>query len=145
MLLTKGSSFQLNAHTDVTVRVTISSGSAAKLYMFLLDQFGNALEQRVFSSNEILKLPLGNLSKHTHNVSFAVSADNGSNLREAQFDIQIKDLHVCKYVLNESITTETAFILGEFYKFGKKWRFRAVGQGYYGGLDAILKNYSVAV
>lgn len=145
MLLTKGSSFQLNSHTDVTISVTISSGSAAKLYMFILDQFGNALERRIFTSNEILELPLGNLPKRTHNVSFAVSADNGLNLQAAQFDIQIKDLLVCKYVLNESITTETAFILGEFYKFGKTWRFRAVGQGYYGGLDAILKNFSIAV
>lgn len=142
MLLIKGSSFQLSSHNDVTVSVKTPNESSATYTMFILDKYGNALDRRVFSPNEHLKLTLGNLPKRAQNVSFVVSADQSLNLQAAQLDIQINKNPVCKYILNELITTETAFILGEFYKFGKGWGFRAMGQGYYGGLVAILNNFS---
>lgn len=141
MLLTKGSSFQLRTYNDVSVNVKTPNDSSATFTMFILDKSGNALDQRVFTPNEYFELPLGNLPKRAQNISFVVSADQSLNLQAAQLDIQINKHPVCKYILNELITTETAFILGEFYKFGKEWTFRAVGQGYYGGFSAILNNF----
>lgn len=142
MLLTKGSSFQLSSYNDVTVNVKTPNESSATYTMFILDKSGNALDRRVFSPHECLELPLGTLPKRAQNVSFVVSADQSVNLQATQLDIQINKHPVCKYILNELITTETAFILGEFYKFGKGWKFRAIGQGYYGGLGTILNNFS---
>lgn len=141
MLLTKGSSFQLSSYNDVTVNVKTPNDSSSIFTMFILDKSGNALDQKVLQANEYFELPMGNLPKRAQNISLVVSADQSLNLQAAQMDVQINKHPICKYILNELITTETAFILGEFYKFGKGWQFRAVGQGYYGGMSAILNNF----
>ena len=41
---------------------------------------------------------------------------------------------LARYDLSEDASTETAMIFGELYRHGGEWKFRAVGQGYAGGL-----------
>jgi tellurium resistance protein TerD len=36
-------------------------------------------------------------------------------------------------------------IFGELYRQGSDWKFRAVGQGFVGGLGPLAKNYGVSV
>ena len=43
------------------------------------------------------------------------------------------------------VTTETALLFGEFYRRNGEWRVRAVGQGYAGGLTALVTDYGVDV
>lgn len=40
---------------------------------------------------------------------------------------------------------ETALIVGEFYLRNSEWKFRAVGQGFVGGLEPLAKQYGVDV
>ncbi|MFJ6215924.1 TerD family protein [Streptomyces sp. NPDC092296] len=42
-------------------------------------------------------------------------------------------------------TTETAFVLGELYRRGGGWKFRAVGQGYDSGLAGLATDYGIQV
>ncbi len=42
-------------------------------------------------------------------------------------------------------TTETAFLLGELYRRGGGWKFRAVGQGYASGLAGIAGDFGISV
>jgi stress response protein SCP2 len=42
-------------------------------------------------------------------------------------------------------TTETALLFGEFYRRNGDWRVRAVGQGYGGGLAALVADYGIDV
>ncbi|MEV5158539.1 TerD family protein [Streptomyces sp. NPDC053728] len=42
-------------------------------------------------------------------------------------------------------TTETAFVLGEFYRRDGGWKFRAVGQGYASGLAGLASDFGIAV
>ncbi|MFI5531732.1 TerD family protein [Kitasatospora sp. NPDC051853] len=42
-------------------------------------------------------------------------------------------------------TTETAFVLGELYRRGEGWKFRAVGQGYDSGLAGLATDYGIQV
>ncbi|GAA1174180.1 tellurite resistance protein TerA [Kitasatospora gansuensis] len=42
-------------------------------------------------------------------------------------------------------TTETAFVLGELYRRGDGWKFRAVGQGYDSGLAGLATDYGIQV
>ncbi|MEU3250221.1 TerD family protein [Streptomyces sp. NPDC006997] len=42
-------------------------------------------------------------------------------------------------------TTETAFVLGEFYRRDGRWKFRAVGQGYASGLAGLATDYGIVV
>ncbi len=50
---------------------------------------------------------------------------------------------VCRYDLSEDYSIETAMIFGELYRHGGEWKFRAVGQGYEGGLRAMALNYGI--
>ena len=52
---------------------------------------------------------------------------------------------VVRYDLSEDASTETAMILGEIYRHGAEWKFRAVGQGFKGGLGPLARNYGVNV
>lgn len=48
---------------------------------------------------------------------------------------------VARYDLAETFSQETAMIFGELYRYQGEWKFRAVGQGFSGGLDEMLAMY----
>lgn len=50
-----------------------------------------------------------------------------------------------RFDLNEDFSTETAMIFGELYRHNGEWKFRAVGQGYAGGLKAMCHNYGINI
>jgi tellurium resistance protein TerD len=52
---------------------------------------------------------------------------------------------IVRYDLSEDYSTETALIFGQIYRNGSDWKFRAVGQGYSGGLAKICSQYGVSV
>lgn len=52
---------------------------------------------------------------------------------------------IARYDLTEDASTETAMIFGEIYRHNNEWKFRAVGQGYAGGLGPLARNYGVNV
>lgn len=52
---------------------------------------------------------------------------------------------LARYDLTEDGSTETALIFGELYRNGNDWKFRAVGQGFKGGLGPLAKNFGVNV
>ena len=52
---------------------------------------------------------------------------------------------IVRYDLSEDASTETAMIFGEVYRHGGEWKFRAVGQGYSGGLAPLARNFGVNV
>jgi tellurium resistance protein TerD len=52
---------------------------------------------------------------------------------------------IARYDLSEDASTETAMIFGEIYRNGADWKFRAVGQGFAGGLGPLASSYGVAV
>jgi tellurium resistance protein TerD len=50
---------------------------------------------------------------------------------------------IVRYDLGEDFSTETAVIFGEVYRHNNEWKFRAVGQGYAGGLAAVCAGYGL--
>jgi tellurium resistance protein TerD len=52
---------------------------------------------------------------------------------------------IARYDLSEDGSTESAMIFGEVYRAGTDWKFRAIGQGFKGGLGPLAKNYGVNV
>lgn len=48
---------------------------------------------------------------------------------------------VLRYDLVEEYSTETAMVMAELYRKEGEWRMNAVGQGYAGGLQAMLDRY----
>ncbi|WP_294089011.1 TerD family protein [uncultured Actinobacillus sp.] len=52
---------------------------------------------------------------------------------------------VVRFDLSEDYSTETAMVFGEIYRHNGEWKFRAIGQGYSGGLFALCQQYGVNV
>lgn len=52
---------------------------------------------------------------------------------------------VTRFDLSEDASTETAMTLGELYRSGGEWKFRAVGQGFAGGLAPLARGYGVNI
>jgi tellurium resistance protein TerD len=50
-----------------------------------------------------------------------------------------------KFDLGEDFSTETAVIFGELYRNGTEWKFKAIGQGFAGGLGPLAKNFGVNI
>lgn len=55
------------------------------------------------------------------------------------------DQEIARYDLSEDASTETAMIFGEIYRHNNEWKFRAVGQGYNGGLGPLAKSFGVNI
>jgi tellurium resistance protein TerD len=58
---------------------------------------------------------------------------------------QDNNKEIVRYDLSEDMSIETAMLFGEVYRHGSEWKFRAVGQGFKGGLGAMAKNYGVNI
>ncbi|WP_163030833.1 TerD family protein, partial [Pseudomonas viridiflava] len=43
----------------------------------------------------------------------------------------------------EDASTETAMVFAELYRNAGEWKFRAIGQGYAGGLKAVANSYGM--
>lgn len=54
-------------------------------------------------------------------------------------------IEIVRFDLAEDYSTETAMVFGELYRHNSEWKFRAVGQGYAGGLAAMCQQYGISV
>jgi len=63
--------------------------------------------------------------------AFIRLVNNDSNVEAARYD------------LSEDASTETAMLFGELYRHAGEWKFRAVGQGYAGGLGSVCAQYGI--
>jgi tellurium resistance protein TerD len=52
---------------------------------------------------------------------------------------------IARYDLSEDASIETAMIFGEIYRVGADWKFKAVGQGFAGGLGPLAASFGVNV
>jgi tellurium resistance protein TerD len=52
---------------------------------------------------------------------------------------------VARYDLSEDASIETSMIFGEIYRIGSDWKFKAVGQGFAGGLGALASSFGVNI
>jgi tellurium resistance protein TerD len=52
---------------------------------------------------------------------------------------------IARFDLSEDASTETAMIFGELYRSGAEWKFKAIGQGFNGGLGPLARNFGVNI
>jgi tellurium resistance protein TerD len=104
--------------------------------------------------DEVMLVDLTKMTTEVQKVAFAVTiheADarrqNFGMVRHAYIRIlnEGDGKEVARYDLSEDASTEAAMIFGELYRHGSDWKFRAVGQGFAGGLGPLAKNYGVSI
>ncbi|MDQ0599070.1 stress response protein SCP2/uncharacterized protein (AIM24 family) [Streptomyces canus] len=94
--------------------------------------------------SESFRVTLDRIPAQIHKLSFTATIDGAgqmSQIAPGYLRIVAGGEEVARYSFNGSeFSTERAVMLGDFY-LKDVWRFAAVGQGFDGGLDALLKNF----
>ncbi|MFJ7333043.1 TerD family protein [Streptomyces sp. NPDC101110] len=97
---------------------------------------------------DTLLVDLARVEPAIETVVLAASADGGAFGQVPGLYIEVRDADRGNPVArfdNPGATTETAFVLGEFYRRQGAWKFRAVGQGYSSGLEGLATDYGITV
>ncbi|MBB5936825.1 TerD family protein [Streptomyces zagrosensis] len=93
---------------------------------------------------ESFRVTLDRIPQHIQKLSFTATIDGAGQMSQVgpgYVRIVAGGDEVARYAFTGSeFTTERAVMLGDFY-LKDVWRFAAVGQGFDGGLDALLKNF----
>ena len=104
--------------------------------------------------DEAVKINLAKVPADVQKIAITVTihdAENrGQNFGQVQnaFIRVVNDqtnVEIVRFDLNEDYSTETAMIFGELYRHNGEWKFRAVGQGYNGGLRAMCGQYGINI
>ncbi|MEG3159464.1 TerD family protein [Sphingomonas sp. LB2R24] len=104
--------------------------------------------------DEALKVDLGTVPAEIQKVAVTVTIHDGEARRQSfgmvsnAFIRVVNDVtgrEIARYDLSEDASTETAMIFGEIYRHNGEWKFRAVGQGYKGGLAPLARNFGVNI
>ncbi|MFI5683931.1 TerD family protein [Streptomyces sp. NPDC051636] len=155
----------LTAGTDLYVGVQISApGLSFDISCFGLDAEERLSDDRYFvffnqpkspeeaiqllgtqaGDTESFRVTLDRIPPQIHKLSFTATIDGAgqmSQINPGYIRIVAGGEEVARYSFNGSeFTTERAVMLGDLY-LKDVWRFAAVGQGFDGGLDALLKNF----
>lgn len=155
----------LTAGTDLYVGVQISApGLTFDISCFGLDADERLSDDRYFvffnqpkspeesiqllgaqaGDTESFRVTLDRIPSHIRKLSFTATLDGAgqmSQIAPGYLRIVAGGEEVARYSFSGAeFSTERAVMLGDFY-FKDGWRFAAVGQGFDGGLEALLKNF----
>lgn len=104
--------------------------------------------------DEALEINLDQVPEHVGRIVICVTihdavarAQNFGQVANSSVRIVNLDTNteIVRFDLSEDYSTETAMIFGEVYRRGAEWKFKAVGQGFSGGLEAMCKQFGVDV
>ena len=104
--------------------------------------------------DEAVKIDLAKVPAEVQKIAITVTIHDaesrGQNFGQVQnaFIRVVNDqtnVEIVRFDLNEDYSTETAMIFGELYRHNGEWKFRAVGQGYNGGLSAMCRQYGISI
>lgn len=104
--------------------------------------------------DEVVSVDLSRLGAQVQKLSFAV-AIHDADARRQNFGqvnnafIRVLDKNsgreIARYDLSEDYSVETAMIFGELYRHNGEWKFKAIGQGFGGGLAALAQSFGVNI
>ncbi|MEX0174123.1 TerD family protein, partial [Streptomyces sp. LMG1-1-1.1] len=93
---------------------------------------------------ESFRVTLDRIPANIHKLSFTATIDGAGQMSQVgpgHLRIVAGGEEVARYAFTGAeFSTERAVMLGDFY-LKDVWRFAAVGQGFDGGLDALLRNF----
>lgn len=100
------------------------------------------------TSTDTIVVNLGGVEPVVERIVVAASADGGTFGQVPGLHVRVLDsgtgAEVTRFDSTDA-TAETAFVLGELYRRGDGWKFRAVGQGYSSGLAGLATDFGITV
>ncbi|KTF68996.1 TerD family protein [Sphingomonas sp. HT-1] len=104
--------------------------------------------------DEVVAVSLDQLPAEIQKLSFAVTIHEAEGRRQnfgmvSNAFIRVLNAdggtEIARYDLSEDASTETAMIFGELYRHNGEWKFKAIGQGFAGGLGPLAQSFGVNV
>ncbi|WP_298091463.1 TerD family protein [uncultured Sphingomonas sp.] len=115
---------------------------------------GDNLTGEGSGDDETVKVNLDTLPADIAKISFAVTIHEAEARRQnfgmvSNAFIRVLNAdggtEIARYDLSEDASTETAMIFGDLYRHGGEWKFKAIGQGFAGGLGPLARSFGVNV
>jgi tellurium resistance protein TerD len=104
--------------------------------------------------DESINVELSKVPAEIEKIAFTVTI-NDAEARKQNFGMVSKayiravntagEVEIARFDLSEDSSTETAMIFGEMYRHDGSWKFKAIGQGFAGGLKSLATNFGVSV
>lgn len=119
-----------------------------------VEHTGDNLTGEGDGDDEAIKIALDKVPSDIQKVSITVTIHNAEALKQNFGMIsnafirvvnQADGKELARFDLSEDMSTETAMVFGEIYRHNDEWKFKAVGQGFAGGLAALAKNFGVNI
>jgi tellurium resistance protein TerD len=104
--------------------------------------------------DEMIEINLATIPADVAKLVFTVTIDSADTRRQnfgqvgSAYIRVVNDergSEIARYDLVEEASMETAMIFGEVYRYNNEWKFRAVGQGFRGGLAEMARMFGVNV
>jgi tellurium resistance protein TerD len=104
--------------------------------------------------DEAIRIELGKVPAGVQKIAFCVTIHEADARRQNFGQVQSAFIRIvndenqrelARFDLSEDASVETAMIFGEIYRHGGDWKFRAVGQGFAGGLGALARSFGVNI
>ena len=104
--------------------------------------------------DESVKIDLSKVPAEIQKIAITVTIHDGESRGQNFGQVQnafiriVNDqsnTEIVRFDLNEDYSTETPMIFGELYRHGGEWKFRAVGQGYADGMDAMCRQFGITI
>lgn len=117
-----------------------------------VEHLGDNLTGAGEGDDETVNVTLGGVPSDVDKIAFTVTIHDAEAKRQSFGQIakafirvinKADNAELARFDLSEDGSTETAMIFGELYRAGAEWKFRAVGQGFQGGLGALAKHFGV--
>jgi len=159
--VTDGSAFDLDASVYVLGESGKVRSNADFIFFNNLSGAGGAvvhqgdnLTGQGDGDDEVVVVTLDKLGADVAKISFAVTIYEADQRRQSFGMVQNAFIRVvngdggkeiARYDLSEDASTETAMIFGELYRHGGEWKFKAIGQGFAGGLSPLARSFGVSV
>ncbi|MBQ7152229.1 MAG: TerD family protein [Synergistaceae bacterium] len=111
-------------------------------------------DDKTGDTGEELRVDLERVPQYVSRIVFTVTIYDGEKLDQnfgkvSSAFISVLDeknsRELLRYDLANKFSTETAVVCGELYRDGTEWDFKAIGNGFSGGLEALCRHYGVNV
>lgn len=102
--------------------------------------------------DEQVFIDLSKIPADVQKVSFAVTIHDAETRKQNFGQVsnafirvvnKADDKEIVRYDLSEDYSIETAMIFGELYRNNAEWKFKAIGQGFAGGLAPLAQSFGV--
>ena len=119
-----------------------------------VEHTGDNLTGEGEGDDEQVKVDLEKIPRDVNKLVFSVTVHEAETRRQSFGQVSGAFIRVVngesnneivRYDLSEDASTETAMLFGEVYRKDNEWKFKAIGQGFTGGLGPMARNYGVSV